>query len=127
MAPPVDGPVVMERVDAAALTEGPMDSVGAVAHYVDAGRTAAAEAAARGATLLAVDGQTEVTWTPGGDAGPLRTLRLSGDAVCAVAVGVAIGAGEHGLRFLADGTLGHAAAAIGVGVEPALAPYVSSG
>jgi NaMN:DMB phosphoribosyltransferase len=126
MAPLVQRPARLERVDAGALVQGPMDSVGSVALHVDAGRAAAAAAADRGATMVAVDGTTGVSWAPGGD-GPLRALRLSGDAACAVAVGVAIGAGECGLRFVADGTLGAAAAAIAVGVEPALAPYVSRG
>ena len=75
--------------------------------------------------MLAVDGETDVSWAPGGEHGPLRALRMSGDAACAVAVGVALGAGESGLRFLADGELGEAAAAIAVGVEPALGPYVT--
>jgi NaMN:DMB phosphoribosyltransferase len=56
--------------------------------------------------------------------GPLSALRLVGGEAIARAVGVALGAGEQGLPFVAEGLGATAAAGIALRIEPALAPRV---
>jgi nicotinate-nucleotide--dimethylbenzimidazole phosphoribosyltransferase len=54
--------------------------------------------------------------------GPLHALRRLGGGDLAALCGVALGAGEHGLGFVADGLPALAAAAVAAGIEPGLRP-----
>jgi nicotinate-nucleotide--dimethylbenzimidazole phosphoribosyltransferase len=56
--------------------------------------------------------------------GPLSALRQLGGEPLARMCGVALGAGEHGLAFIADGPAAVAAACVALRVEPALAARV---
>ncbi len=59
--------------------------------------------------------------------GPLGALRRLGGGEIAVLCGLALGAGEQGLAYVCDGLIATAAAAIAVGIEPALAPRLLAG
>jgi nicotinate-nucleotide--dimethylbenzimidazole phosphoribosyltransferase len=54
--------------------------------------------------------------------GPLHALRRLGAGDLAVLCGLAIGAGEHGLGYVADGLGATAAAVVAAGIEPELRP-----
>jgi nicotinate-nucleotide--dimethylbenzimidazole phosphoribosyltransferase len=54
--------------------------------------------------------------------GPLHALRRLGAGDLAVLCGLALGAGEHGLGYVADGLGATAAAAAAAGIEPDLRP-----
>jgi NaMN:DMB phosphoribosyltransferase len=56
--------------------------------------------------------------------GPLSALRRVGGEAIARAVGVALGAGEQGLAFLAEGLGATAATGVALRIEPSLAPRV---
>jgi nicotinate-nucleotide--dimethylbenzimidazole phosphoribosyltransferase len=56
--------------------------------------------------------------------GPLSALRQVGGEAIASAVGVALGAGEQGLAFVAEGLGATAAVGVALRIEPALAPRV---
>jgi nicotinate-nucleotide--dimethylbenzimidazole phosphoribosyltransferase len=56
--------------------------------------------------------------------GPLSALRRLGGEAFARACGMALGAGEHGLAFVADGLGATVAAALALRIEPGLAPRV---
>ena len=59
--------------------------------------------------------------------GPLGALRRLGGGEIAVLCGLALGAGEQGLAYVCDGLVATAAAAVAVGVEPALRPRLLAG
>ena len=59
--------------------------------------------------------------------GPLGALRRHGDGAIAVLCGLALGAGEHGLGFVADDAAAAAGAAVAAGVEPDLLPRLRAG
>ena len=56
--------------------------------------------------------------------GPLGTLRRQGDGEIAFLCGLALGAGEHGLAYVADGSAARAGAAVAIALEPDLRPRV---
>jgi nicotinate-nucleotide--dimethylbenzimidazole phosphoribosyltransferase len=56
--------------------------------------------------------------------GPLGTLRRHGDANIAFLCGLALGAGEHGLAYVAHGSAARAGAAVAIALEPDLRPRV---
>jgi nicotinate-nucleotide--dimethylbenzimidazole phosphoribosyltransferase len=124
-------------------------SVGDVAAAVDAGRELAAHVAAAGAELVAGVACAPAAAIPatclaailcGGDIagdeacraalqrhpdaarGPLHALRRVGGGDLAALCGLALGAGEHGLGFVADGLPALAAAAVAAAIEPDLRP-----
>jgi nicotinate-nucleotide--dimethylbenzimidazole phosphoribosyltransferase len=125
------GPRVVERVVVAERpgSDAPL-TVGEVAAAVDAGREAAATAAAEGVTVLVGTGGAEEPGSRVSSAlmtlmtGPLGILRRQGDAETALLCGLALGAGEHGLAYLADGPAAFAGAAVAIALEPALRPRV---
>lgn len=55
---------------------------------------------------------------------PLRALRHAGSHDLALLCGLALGAGEHGLGFVADGAAATSAARLAIAIEPDLAPRV---
>jgi hypothetical protein len=124
-------PHVVERVVVAhrAGPDAPLP-VGEVAAAVDAGRDAAAAAAGAGVTVLVGTGGAEepaarvTTALSTLEAGPLGILRRQGDAETALLCGLALGAGEHGLAYLADGAAAVAGAAVAIALEPDLRPRV---
>lgn len=59
--------------------------------------------------------------------GPLGALRRLGGGDLAVLCGLALGAGEHGLAYVCDGSIATAAAALAVAVEPDLRPRLLAG
>jgi hypothetical protein len=124
-------PRVIERVVVAhrAGPEAPLP-VGEVAAAVDAGRDAAAAAAGDGVTVLVGTGGAEepaarvTTALSTLEAGPLGILRRQGDTETALLCGLALGAGEHGLAYVADGAAAFAGAAVAIALEPDLRPRV---
>ena len=124
-APAVEREVRAERPG----PEPPLEVVD-VAAAVDAGRDAAAAAAAEGVTvLIGTGGASErgdrVTEAlAAAEHGPLGTLRRHGDAEIAFLCGLALGAGEHGLAYVADGSAARAGAAVAIALEPDLRPRV---
>jgi Phosphoribosyltransferase len=77
---------------------------------------------ARGGDAAAV---RELLERRGGDVrGPLSALRRLGGEALARVCGMALGAGEHGLAFVADGLGAAVAAAAAVRIQPELAPRV---
>ena len=136
------GPPRVRRIVAAgdmvpAAARGAGLGVGEVALAVDAGRQLAAAAARDGVTVLAGEGPGHHGDLPalagalaaGGPSGhgPLGALRRHGDGAIAVLCGLALGAGEHGLGFVAGDAAAAAGAAVAVGVEPDLLPRVRVG
>ena len=107
-------------------------AVAEVAYEVDAGRALAAQAAADGATVLVATGESPqagalAAWLDGErDGGPLGALRRLGDGVLCVLVGAALGAGEHGLGYAADGETAHVAGRLAAAVESDLAPRLTT-
>jgi nicotinate-nucleotide--dimethylbenzimidazole phosphoribosyltransferase len=81
-----------------------------------------ASALARGGQVRAV--QDAIARHEGELRGPLSALRRLGGEAIARCCGVALGAGEHGLAFVADGLGAGAAVALALRIEPALAPRV---
>ena len=126
-APAVERKVRAERPG----PEPPLEVVDVDA-AVDAGRDAAAAAAAAGVTvLIGTGGASErgdrVTEAlAAAEHGPLGTLRRHGDAEIAFLCGLALGAGEHGLAYVADGPAARAGAAVAIALEPELRPRVRS-
>lgn len=55
---------------------------------------------------------------------PLRVLRTAGSHDLALLCGLALGAGEQGLGFVADGAAATTAARVAIAIEPDLAPRV---
>ena len=108
-----------------------------VALAVDAGRDLAAAAAREGIGVLIGEGPGHrgdvaglAAALPAGVAtghGPLGALRRHGDGAIAVLCGLALGAGEHGLGFVADDAAAAAGAAVAAGVEPDLLPRLRAG
>jgi nicotinate-nucleotide--dimethylbenzimidazole phosphoribosyltransferase len=108
-----------------------------VALAVDAGRDLAASAAREGVAVLIGEAPGHEGALPdltaaleaGGESGhgPLGALRRHGDGAIAVLCGLALGAGEHGLGFVADDAAAAAGAAIAAGVEPDLLPRLRAG
>jgi hypothetical protein len=101
-----------------------------VAAAVDEGRAAAAAFAHDGCTVLVGTGGAP---TPGervlaeletSEHGPLGVLRRFGDAETAFLCGLALGAGEQGLAYAAQGPAAHAGARAAIAIEPDLAPRV---
>jgi len=112
---------------------GPGLSVAEVAYEVDAGRELAAQAARDGVTVLIATGDSPhaaplAAWLDDDarEGGPLRALRGLGDGVLCVLAGVALGAGEHGLGYAADGPAALAAGRLAAAVEPELAPRLTT-
>ena len=58
------------------------------------------------------------------EAGPLGILRRQGNAETALLCGLALGAGEQGLAYVADGAAAFAGAAVAIALEPDLRPRV---
>jgi hypothetical protein len=124
-------PRVVERVVVAhrAGAAGPLPP-GEVAAAVDAGRETAAAAADDGITVLVGTGGADepaarVTSALSTlEAGPLGILRRQGDAETALLCGLALGAGERGLAYVADGMAAFAGAAVAIALEPDLRPRV---
>ena len=108
-----------------------------VALAVDAGRDLAAAAAREGVTVLIGEAPGHegdvaalAAALAAGDAtghGPLGALRRHGDGAVAVLCGLALGAGEHGLGFVADDAAAAAGAAVAASVEPDLLPRLRAG
>jgi nicotinate-nucleotide--dimethylbenzimidazole phosphoribosyltransferase len=108
-----------------------------VALAVDTGREAAAAAARDGITVLIGEGPDHAgdlagladSLTAVGPAGhgPLGALRRHGDGAIAVLCGLALGAGQQGLGFVADDAAAAAGAAVAAGVEPDLLPRLRGG
>jgi hypothetical protein len=109
--------------------EPPLEVVD-VAAAVDAGRDAAATAAREGGTVLVGTGGSPERGERVTEAlaaarhGPLGTLRRHGDAEIAFLCGLALGAGERGLAYVADGSAARAGAAVAIALEPDLRPRV---
>jgi hypothetical protein len=109
--------------------EPPLEVVD-VAAAVDAGRDAAAQAAREGVTVLVGTGGSPdrgerlIEALAAAEHGPLGTLRRYGDAEIALLCGLALGAGEHGLAYVADGFAARAGAAVAIALEPDLRPRV---
>jgi nicotinate-nucleotide--dimethylbenzimidazole phosphoribosyltransferase len=109
--------------------EPPLEVVD-VAAAVDAGRTAAAMAADEGVTVLVGSGGSPehgkrlTEALAAAEHGPLGTLRRHGDGEIAFLCGLALGAGEHGLAYVADGSAAWAGAAVAIALEPDLRPRV---
>jgi nicotinate-nucleotide--dimethylbenzimidazole phosphoribosyltransferase len=124
-------------VVAAPAGQDPALSPGEVALAVDAGRELAARAARDGISVLAggqlaADGGRRGTslaaaLTDAAPDPPLRALRRLGSGELALLCGLALGAGEHGLGYVCDGTGSTAAAAVAAGIEPDLRPRLLSG
>jgi NaMN:DMB phosphoribosyltransferase len=123
-------PVVEREVHAERPGGEPPLEVVDVAAAVDAGRDAAAAAAREGVTVLVGSGGSSDRGERLTDAlavaehGPLGTLRRYGDAEFAFLCGLALGAGEHGLAYVADGPAARAGAAVAIALEPDLRPRV---
>jgi nicotinate-nucleotide--dimethylbenzimidazole phosphoribosyltransferase len=105
-------------VVAAPPEQGPALTPGEVALAVDAGRELAGG-------QIAADGGTRATGLAAALTGaapgpPLRALRHLGSGELALLCGLALGAGEHGLGYVCDGTGSTAAAAVAAGIEPDL-------
>jgi hypothetical protein len=108
-----------------------------VALAVDAGRDLAAAAARAGIVVLIGEGPGHHGDVAGLAAalsagaatghGPLGALRRHGDGAIAVLCGLALGAGKHGLGFVADDAAAAAGAAVAAGVEPDLLPRLRAG
>jgi nicotinate-nucleotide--dimethylbenzimidazole phosphoribosyltransferase len=108
-----------------------------VALAVDTGRELAAAASRQGVTVLVGEAPGHggdvaalaVALGAGGRSGhgPLGALRRHGDGAIAVLCGLALGAGEHGLGFVADDAPAAAGAAVAAGVEPDLLPRLRAG
>ncbi len=101
--------------------------VAEVAAAVDEGRAGALEAAASvlvvtGGDAAAAGGLTAALARD--PARPLRALRHAGSHDLALLCGLALGAGEHGLAFVADGDAVTAAARLAIALEPDLGPRV---
>jgi NaMN:DMB phosphoribosyltransferase len=109
--------------------EPPLEVVD-VAAAVDAGRDAAAQAAREGVTVLVGTGGSPdrgerlIEALAAAEHGPLGTLRRYGDPEIALLCGLALGAGEHGLAYVADGFAARAGAAVAIALEPDLRPRV---
>jgi hypothetical protein len=127
-------PVLHARVvepDARRFGPPPL-AVPQVAAAVDDGRDRAGHAAAQGVNVLVGRGRSPhaadlAAWLAGtlerdDIRGPLGALRRLGDAQLCVLVGLALGAGEHGLGFVADGQAAATAADLAAAVEPDLRP-----
>ena len=127
----VTGDVVPAAARGAAL------GVPQVALAVDVGRDLAAAAARDGITVLIGEGRghdgdlaglaAALTAGVATGHGPLGALRRHGDGAVAVLCGLALGAGEHGLGFVADDAAAVAGAAVAAGVEPDLLPRLRAG
>ena len=119
------------RVRVVAVTARPWTAepppVGEVAAAVDEGREGILHAAA---TIVVVTGgaaDTAERLAAALDAEPgrpLRALRHAGSHDLALLCGLALGAGEHGLGFVADGAAATTAARLAIALEPDLAPRV---
>ena len=124
------GPVVEREVRARRPGPEPPLEIADVAGAVDAGRAAAAMAADEGVTVLVGSGGSpergkRVTEAlAAAEHGPLGTLRRQGDGEIAFLCGLALGAGEHGLAYVADGSAARAGAAVAIALEPDLRPRV---
>jgi nicotinate-nucleotide--dimethylbenzimidazole phosphoribosyltransferase len=81
-----------------------------------------ASAVSRGGQVSAVEATLERH--AGALTGPLSALRRLGGGALARTCGVALGAGEHGLAFVADGLGATVAAALALRIQPSLAPRV---
>jgi len=123
-------PVVEREVRARRPGPEPPLEIVDVAAAVDAGRAAAAMAADEGVTVLVGSGGSPERGTRVTEAlaaaehGPLGTLRRQGDGEIAFLCGLALGAGEHGLAYVADGSAARAGAAVAIALEPDLRPRV---
>jgi hypothetical protein len=122
---------VVER-EVVAVRPGPNPplEVPEVAAAVDEGRAAAAAFAADGVTVLIgtggapAPGERVLEQLETSEHGPLGVLRRFGDAETAFLCGLALGAGEQGLAYAADGPAAHAGARVAIAIEPDLAPRV---
>jgi nicotinate-nucleotide--dimethylbenzimidazole phosphoribosyltransferase len=136
--PPVVRRIVVSGDAVPAAARGSALDVPQVALAVDAGRDLAAAAARDGVTVLIGEAPSgaggaglaalaaALTGAEPGH-GPLGALRRHGDGVVAVLCGLALGSGEHGLGFVADGPAAVAGAAVAAGVEPTLRPRLRAG
>ena len=98
-----------------------------VAAAVDEGREGVLEAKASVLVVTGGDGDAAARLTEALDRDPghpLRALRAAGSHDLALLCGLALGAGEHGLAFVADGDAVGAAARLAIALEPDLAPRV---
>ena len=101
--------------------------VAEVAAAVDEGREGVLEANASVVVVTGGDGAAAVRLGAALDADParpLRALRAAGSHDLALLCGLALGAGEHGLAFVAAGDAVCAAARLAIALEPDLAPRV---
>ncbi|MGZ6709840.1 MAG: nicotinate-nucleotide--dimethylbenzimidazole phosphoribosyltransferase [Solirubrobacteraceae bacterium] len=123
------GPQVRVRIVAVAprpWTQDPPE-VPEVAAAVDEGRAGVLEAAATVLVVTGGDADAAARLTAALAAGPdrpLRALRRAGTHDLALLCGLALGAGEHGLAFVADGRAVTAAAQLAIALEPDLGPRV---
>jgi len=123
-------PVVEREVRAARPGPEPPLEVVDVAAAVDAGRATAATAADEGVTVLVGSGgspergELVIEALATAEHGPLGTMRRHGDAEIAFLCGLALGAGEHGLAYVAEGSAARAGAAVAIALEPDLRPRV---
>jgi nicotinate-nucleotide--dimethylbenzimidazole phosphoribosyltransferase len=111
--------------------------VAQVALAVDTGRDLAASAAREGVGVLIGEGPGHagdlaalaeaLAAGAGSGHGPLGALRRHGNGAVGVLCGLALGAGEHGLGFVADDAAAAAGAAVAAGVEPDLLPRLRAG
>ena len=148
LAAAVGDAVVVDAPAGRDLRAEPALSVGEVAAAVDAGRELAARAAADGVEVVAgaavapaaalpaaclaavlaggpvADGPVRAALARHPDAarGPLHALRRVGGGDIAALCGLALGAGEHGLGFVADGLPALAGAVTAAAIEPDLRP-----
>jgi hypothetical protein len=102
-------------------------AVSAVAAAVDEGREGILQAAATVVVVTGGDADAAGRLAAALDADParpLRALRHAGSHDLALLCGLALGAGEHGLGFVADGTAATSAARLAIALEPDLAPRV---
>lgn len=123
------GPEVRVRVVAVAPRSwsAAPPAVAEVAAAVDEGREGVLEA--RASVVVVTGGDADAAGRLGAALGadparPLRALRTAGSHDLALLCGLALGAGEHGLAFVADGDAVCAAARLAIALEPDLAPRV---
>jgi hypothetical protein len=119
------------RVRVVAVTARPWTAlpppVSEVAAAVDEGREGILEAAATVVVVTGGDADAAGRLSAALDAGPgrpLRALRHAGSHDLALLCGLALGAGEQGLGFVADGAAATTAARLAIALEPDLAPRV---
>jgi hypothetical protein len=113
-------------VHARAWTADPPE-VPEVAAAVDEGRDGVLQAEATVIVVTGGDAERAAGLGAALDADParpLRALRTAGSHDLGLLCGLALGAGEHGLGFVADGAAATAAARVAIAIEPDLSARV---